>query len=236
VSLFGMPPEIGAKVVLSIAILGGAMMCFFGIRLFRVVLCVAGLVIGATVAAYFAVKLTLPAGEVPPPPTYAALMSAIKTAPSETFVLVWAVVGGVVGALLSLLTHQVGVFLLGAWLGKMVAELTTAGSSNQSSMMVLAILVLIGGVLAIVMRKTIIIVSTAFNGAFALMFGMYALLKHRSPEWAAQDLQKGGHDLYVLLGCTAVMALIGGYVQFATAPSEKKEDPVYKKVKGKKGG
>jgi len=238
-----MPPEIVSKIILSLAILGGAVMCFFGIRLFRVVLGVAGLVLGAAVAAYFAVYYTVPADQVPPP-TYAGLMTAIELAPSQmtaielapsqTVLRVWAVVGGVAGALLSVFLHHAGVFVLGAWLGKIVAELTTAGTSRASHLMVLAILVLIGGVLALVMRKTIIIVSTALNGACALMFGLYALLqKTPSPQQAVDALRLPGSDRYVLLGCAVILAVIGTYVQFATAPKDKKGDPVYKKVKPK---
>ena len=233
-AILGMPPEIVSKIILSLAILGGAVMCFFGIRLFRVVLGVAGLVLGAAVAAYFAVYYTVPADQVPPP-TYAGLMLAIELAPSQTVLLVWTVAGGVAGALLSIFLHHAGVFVLGAWLGKMLAELTTAGTSRASHLMILAILVLIGGVLALVMRKTIIIVSTALNGACALMFGVYALLqKSPSPQQAVNALRQPGNDRYVLLGCAVILAVIGTYVQFATAPKEKKKDPVYKQVKPKK--
>ncbi|MFH1730018.1 MAG: DUF4203 domain-containing protein [Planctomycetota bacterium] len=224
-----------SNIILSLAILGGAVMCFFGIRLFKVVLGVAGLVLGAAVAAYFAVYYTVPPEQVPPP-TYAGLMTAIELAHSPMVLFVWAVAGGVAGALLSVFLHHAGVFVLGAWLGKMLAELTTAGTSRASHMMVLAILVLIGGVLALVMRKTIIIVSTALNGACALMFGVYALLqKSPSPQQAVNALRQPGNDRYVLLGCAVILAVIGTYVQFATAPKEKKEDPVYKKVKPKSG-
>jgi len=234
VAILGMPPGMVSKIILSSAILGGAVMCFFGIRLFRVVLCMAGLVLGAAVAAYFAVYYTVPADQVPPP-TYAGLMLAIELAPNQTVLLVWTVAGGLAGALLSIFLHHAGVFVLGAWLGKMLAEVTTAGTSRASHLMVLAILVLIGGVLALVMRKTIIIVSTALNGACALMFGIYALLqKSPSPQQAVNALRQPGNDRYVLLGCAVILAVIGTYVQFATAPDEKKKDPVYKKVKPKK--
>lgn len=233
-AILGMPPGSVSKIILGLAILGGAVMCFFGIRLFRVVLCVAGLVLGAAVAAYLAVYYTVPADQVPPP-TYAGLMTAIELAPSQTVLLVWTVAGGVAGALLLVFLHHAGVFVLGAWLGKMLAELTTAGTSRASHLMVLAILVLIGGVLALVMRKTIIIVSTALNGACALMFGIYGLLqKSPSPQQAVNALRQPGNDRYVLLSCAVILAVIGTYVQFATAPKDKKEDQVYKKVKPKK--
>ena len=232
-SFLGMSPEVASKVFLSTAILGGAVMCFFGVRLFKGVLCLAGLTIGATVAAYVAMKYALPPEQVPPF-TYAGLITVIQTVPDQTVVLVCAIVGGIGGALLAGLVHHAGVFLLGAWLGQIVAEFATVGASDRSRIMVLAILALIGGVLAMVMRKTITVLSTAVIGSCGLMFGMYALLKQFSPEQAVRGLQQSGNDLFVLLGCAAVLAAIGGYVQFATAPKEKPEEPVYKKVKKKK--
>ena len=69
-SFLGISQDVASKIILSAAILGGSILCFFGIRLFKVVLCVAGLVIGATLAAYFAVKFTVPPEQVPPPPTH----------------------------------------------------------------------------------------------------------------------------------------------------------------------
>ena len=66
-SVLGMQPDVMAKLILGVSILGGALMCFFGIRLFKIVLGLAGFVVGATVAAYFAVKFTSAAGAGPPP-------------------------------------------------------------------------------------------------------------------------------------------------------------------------
>ena len=232
-SFLGMPPDVVSKIFLSTAILGGAVMCFFGLRLFKAVLCLAGLVIGATVAAYIGMRYALPAEQVPPF-TYAGLITVMRAVPEQTVVLVCAVVGGIGGALLAGLVHHAGVFLLGAWLGQIVAEFTMAGSSDRSRIMVLAILALIGGVLAMIMRKTITIISTAVIGSCGLMFGMYALLKRFPAEEAVKGLQRGGNDLYVMLGCAGVLAAIGVYVQFTMAPEEKKEEPVYKKVKKSK--
>ena len=229
-----MPPDVASKVFLSTAIVGGAVMCFFGVRLFKAVLCLAGLVIGATVAAYVAMRYTLPAEQVPQF-TYAGLITVMKAVPDQTVVLVCAIVGGIGGALLAGLVHHAGVFLLGVWLGQIVAEFTMAGSSDRARIMVLAILALIGGVLAMIMRQAITIISTAVIGSCGLMFGMYALLKRFSAEQAVRGLQQGGNDLFVLLGCAGVLAAIGIYVQFTMAPDEKKPEPVYKKVKKKKG-
>ena len=232
-SFLGVPGDVVSKVCLGSAILGGAIMCFFGFRLFKVVLCLAGLLVGAAAAAYFALWHQLPDGSALPPLTYLGLIEVAKKAQGQTVIIVCTTVGGIGGALLAGLVHQAGVFLLGAWLGQLVAQLTMAGSSNRATLMVTAILVLIGGVLAIIMRKTITIVSTGVIGSSGLMFGMYTLLKGMPVERAARTLQKGGNDLYVLLGCASVLAVIGIYVQFAMAPEGRPPEPVYKKVKKK---
>ena len=231
-SVLGMQPDVMAKLILGVSILGGALMCFFGIRLFKIVLGLAGFVVGATVAAYFAVKFTSAAGAGPPAVSYPGFIQVLEAIPGDTVVLVWSIVGGVGGAALAVLVDPAGVFLLGAWLGQMVGEFATVGRAEGSRLMVLAILALIGGVLAMVMRKAITIVSTATIGSCALMFGMYGLLKKLSPHDAVTRLQ-WGDDTVVLLCCALVLALIGAYVQFTTAPKDKKEDPVYKKVRPK---
>lgn len=233
-TFLGIPVEVASKIVLTAAILGGALMCFFGNRLFKVALGAAGFVAGSAIAAYAAWRYPAAPWTIPADMTYPQIVSAISGALDQTAVLVLALSGGVVGALLCVLMHRVGVFVLGVWLGAMLANVTMVQAQVGNYLMVLAILGLIGGVLALIMRQPILIISTALSGALALMFGIFALLKRYSPEQAFNALQDPGNDAYVLLGCAVLLAVIGGYVQFSTAPGQKKEGSVYKKVKKSK--
>ena len=234
-----MPPETLTKVFLEGIILAGMAMCFFGIRLFRVALGCAGFLAGGLVAAYLAWRWTATPEVVRGAVTFADILTRMSQADNQTVLLVWAGAGGIAGAIVSVMMHWVGVLVLGAWLGTMLAQTAMAGTPAQSYYIVYAILALIGGILALVLRRVIVIVSTAFNGAVGAMFGIYALLKHLSPQKAVEQLQAGGGDGWVVLSCTAVLAVIGGYVQFVTMPKAKAKEAMYKKVqqsgKGKKG-
>ena len=230
-SVFGVPPEVLSKVLLSAAILGGAVMCFFGCRLFKLALALGGLVGGAALAAYGVWRYTATPEVVAAVNTPPDILEAMIAAPRQTVILVWAASGGVTGAVLSVLMLRVGVFLLGAGLGALLVNTTMDNATVDAYLIVLAILGLIGGVLALMMTSPIVVLSTALNGALALMFGIYALLKEYSPEQAVRELQGFGQDAYVVLGCTAVLAAIGSVLQFCIMPKHEKPETVYKRVK-----
>jgi uncharacterized protein DUF4203 len=227
-------PDIMAKILLSAAVLGGTALCFFGLRLFKIAFGIAGLAAGALLAAYFGWRFSTPPEVVALAKTYPDVLDAILHADNKAVIYVWAVSGGIAGGLLSAFLQQVGVFVLGAWLGQLAASLSMANATAQSYWMVVAILGLIGGVLALVMRKSIIVLSTGMNGATALMFGIYSLIKDVTPKQALVELRKFGNDAWVMLGCAAILAFVGCYVQFTTAPDEKHEEEIYKKVKPKR--
>ena len=234
--LFGLPPAMVSKVLLSAAILGGVMMCFFGFRLFKLALGLGGFACGAVIGAYIAWTQMTGAGMVQTAPSCPEVVEVIKAmlnAENPTVLLVCAGVGGVAGAVLSVLLRQVGLFVLGAWLGTMLAGVTMVKATADARLIAFAILALIGGILALILRRVIVVLSTALNGALALMFGMYALLKNLSPRLAVSELQTLQGDAWVVIGCTIVIGTIGAFVQFAMLPDDKKPEPVYKKVKKK---
>ena len=234
-SFLGLPPEVLSRLLLGGAILGGAAMCFFGTRLFKVALGIGGFTFGLVVAAYVVWKQTASVDEVNAAVTYPDTIAAILDASNPTVIAVCAGAGAVAGAVLSVLMHEVGIFVLGAWLGALFVNTTMVSASADAHLIVLAILGLIGGVLALMIRETIVVLSTALNGALALMFGIYALFKQYTPEEAVLELKGFGNDAYVILGCTVILASVGVYVQLSTMPQEK-DDPVYKRVNKKKGG
>ncbi len=222
-SFVGLTLELAPKAVLIAAVVGGALMCFFGARLLRLALGLAGFAGGALIAAYVAWRVTAPAGQVGAAVRFAEIVSAMAQASNPATLLAWAAVGGVLGAVLSVLVQWVGMFVLGVWLGIMLGNAVMAGATTNSYLTVLAICGLAGGLLAVVMRRTILVISTAFNGAFGLMFGVYALLKEYSPHDALTRLRLPGTDALVVIGCTLLLGVIGAYVQFVTGSPAKKE-------------
>jgi hypothetical protein len=235
--LLAMSAETTTHVLLGITVIVGVLLCFFGTRLFRGAFALGGMVFGAAAAAYVAWRLTASPEAIrnAATATPSELLHIMSGAANHSVLIVWACAGGIAGGILSFFLQHVGMFALGAWLGWLVTNLMMSHANTDVYWHVLAAMGLLGGVLALVLRKTLIIVSTALNGAFALMFAIYALLKSYSISQAAAELHKFNADAYVVLGCTVVLGLVGGYIQFITRPKEGAREGAAKKPPAKKG-
>jgi hypothetical protein len=130
----------------------GVISCFFGHRLFNVILVMWGFIGGAVIG------ITIAAGNV------------ISTQ------MIYAVIGGIIGAVLSRLLYYVGVFIIGVSFGMSLA-LVAAGflGINQPPLLLAAICGIIGGIAAIVLSKWMIMVATAFSGASLIVLGVMLL-------------------------------------------------------------
>ncbi len=151
-------------------IAGGLLACFFGYRLFRLVLVVFGFILGALFASSF-------------------------VAPSNTVAMIVAVVvGGLAGGLLMFAAYFVGVFLVGAGLGALVLQAVWAQFfASQPNIFLLAFFAILGGVLAAIAQRYVIIVATAFGGAQTAIAGVVAVLASREPRRPAPDDVWIGH-------------------------------------------
>jgi hypothetical protein len=128
----------------------GVVECFFGYRLFRVILGITGFCLGGLLGGYVAYSLTQ----------------------SQLTAVIGGLIGGLVGAGLMAGLYIVGVFLIGALFGAMVAlAFSNIGGSTPQTWLVI-ILALTGGVLAAVLQKVVIVVATAFGGAWWALTGM----------------------------------------------------------------
>jgi len=133
-------------------VLGGALACFAGYRLFRLVLAIYGFILGAMLAS--------------------SMMGA-----TNTFGMVAAsVVGGLVGAGILVFAYFIGIALVGAGLGALIAHAAwqygRAGDPPATFVLVLAIFGAIG---AMFLQRYVIIISTAFGGAWTAIVGALAL-------------------------------------------------------------
>lgn len=220
-AFLGIPAGVFSTIVLGTAIVSGAALCFFGHRLFKVALGIAGFVCGFVIAAYIGWKMTAPVEVMHQVRAYPDILDAMMNAKNPAVLMVCGLAGGVAGALLSTFLDRVGVFMIGASLGVLLANLALAQIPPNAYVIALAILALLGGILALTYRRAIVIISTALNGALAMMFGMYGMIKDLSPPQGFRALRRFGHDAYVLLGCIIVLGFIGAYVQWRMAPKGK---------------
>jgi hypothetical protein len=148
--------QVPAGIVLVVV---GLLACFAGYRLFRLVLTVYGFVLGA-------------------------LFASTLVAPSDTAaILVALVVGGCLGAAVLFAGYFVGVMVVGAGLGAVVAHgVWTAWRGVEPGVAVTLACAVIGGALAVGLQRYMVIVATAFGGAQTVVAGFVAFLSQHAPR------------------------------------------------------
>jgi hypothetical protein len=129
-----------------VLLLGGVLACFAGHRLFRLVLGIYGFILGAMIA------------------------SSVVGVSNTTGMLAAAAVGGVLGSLVLVFAWFVGVALVGAGIGVLAAHLvwTQIGTGDPPALAIMAAAVA-AAVAAIFVQKYVIVVGTAFGGAWTII-------------------------------------------------------------------
>ncbi|NLF10219.1 MAG: TMEM198/TM7SF3 family protein [Anaerolineaceae bacterium] len=191
----------GTVLVAILTIAFGLLNCFFGYRIFRFMLALWGLVLGAYVGATVAGNLA--DGQ-----------------------LLWVIVGGVVGAILGAvlmsLLYFLGVFVVGAAAGAVLADAVGVAAGIDMPTLVVIIVAVVVGIIALILQRVVLILATAFLGAWAVVSGALSLLAGTSTTPAelygdavqAGQLLPGLPSLVVLLAWL-VLALLGAVTQFA---------------------
>jgi hypothetical protein len=185
----------------------GILTCFWGYRILKLTLGIMGFLGGASGG--WAVGLSLAPGN-----------SAIA--------LVCAVVAGIVGAALCIWLFFLGIFLLGASAGAVVAAAFLNASGNQPQPILVFAFAVVFGVIALVMQKFMIIISTAFSGSYLLTAGIFHLFTggpNLSPLWFEHPPSgAAGMQGYVALGLWVVLGL--GGLSFQYRGSQQREEAV----------
>src|SRR5688500_18324088 len=141
--------QLPAAIVL---LLGGTIACFFGYRLFRIVLAIFGFILGALAAS--------------------SVFGASDTGP----MLGAALVGGLIGAGLLIAAYFVGVALVGAGLGALLANLVFSARGEDPHFLVIVLFSIAGAVGSMYLQRYFIIVGTGFGGAWTLIVGAMAAI------------------------------------------------------------
>jgi hypothetical protein len=179
---------------------GGAVACFAGYRLFRLVLGVYGFILGALMAS-----------------------SMAGTAETWTIVLA-ALAGGAVGAFVLVAGYFVGVALVGAGLGAFVVNLAWKPFGGEPHWAAILACAALGAIGAMTFQRYVIITATAFGGAWTMLKGAESLMagpgaraaSSGSDVWVVYSGYTGPNGTWVLVAWTAI-ALTGVYVQLHTA-------------------
>ena len=143
-----MLPDIYEPTAAVLLFVGGVVACFAGYRLFKVVLAIYGFILGAAIA------------------------SSTMGITNTTGMIVAAIFGGLAGALILVLAYFIGIGLVGASLGVLVAHVgwsyTQSGEPPLTLVVALAVL---GAMGAMLLQRYVIIISTAFGGAWTAIIG-----------------------------------------------------------------
>lgn len=187
-----------------VLLLGGTVACFFGYRLFRIVLAIFGFIIGALIPSAF----------LPMSSTWLMVAAAL--------------VGGLMGASVLLAAYFMGVALVGAGLGAVAANLLFTATGQEPHFLVLVLLTVLGAAAAMYLQRYFIIVGTAFGGAWTLIVGAAALIGDRTAlaaaaandVWVAYPLNPAPGRGWVKLAWI-VLGLIGTTVQLGWTGGER---------------
>jgi hypothetical protein len=183
----------------------GVVACFFGYRLFRIVLAIFGFILGALAASsVWGVSDTMP-------------------------MLVAAGVGGLVGAGVLIAAYFVGVALVGAALGAVVASLAFQLAGKEPHVLGVIFCSIVGAVGSTYLQRYFLIVGTGFGGAWTLIVGAMAALGNRAglaaaaasgSVWVPYPLDPAPGQKWVPIAW-GVLGLLGTTVQLGWTGGEK---------------
>jgi hypothetical protein len=150
--------QLPAAIVL---VLGGLLSCFAGYRVFRIVLGLYGFILGALLA------------------------SSLMGTDQKMWMVVAAIGGGVVGALVLIGAYFIGVALIGGAFGALAANVLWSAFGSEPHVFMVIIFSISGALGALALQRYVIIVSTAFGGAWTTIVGALALSSDRTAVSAA---------------------------------------------------
>ena len=184
--------QVPAAIVL---LAGGAIACFAGYRVFRLVLGIYGFILGALFA------------------------SAAMGTEHTLWMIGGALLGGLIGALILIAAYFVGVALVGAGVGALAASLIWSAIGREPGAIVVIVFAVAGALAALALQRYVIIGATAFGGAWTMIVGWFAFTGHRAAEvaarnnvWLAYPMTPAPGQRWVVVAWI-VLGLVGAAVQ-----------------------
>ncbi len=147
--------------VATILLGGGLFACFLGYRLLRTLLALYGFAGGVVIATIFVGQLE----------TWLAIVAIIAA--------------GVAGSVLAVMAYLAGVAVLGAGLGAVVLNVAWLYRSGEPNVWVVLVVCLGGALLALAVRRYVLIIATSFGGAWTALVGGLALAGNSAAVAAA---------------------------------------------------
>ena len=178
-------------------LVGGVLSCFLGQRTFRIVLGLYGFVIGVLVA------------------------GSVLGPADTTRDLLMLGAGGLVGALALVLAYFIGVALVGAACAALAVHAVSAQLGTEPAAVVVIGATIAGALAALWLQRYVIVVGTAFGGAWLLVMGALGLwhrdavtgLGSAASGWQAYPLRPAPGETWVLV-VWLLLAVAGLVAQF----------------------
>jgi len=185
---------------------GGALACFAGYRLFRTVLAIAGFGVGWWIA------------------------GSIVTTHSAIASFALGLVGGLIGAAALVFAYFIAVALIGAGLGAVIAHVVwSVIAGGDPPWLLVVVLVVVGAIGAVSLQRYVIVVSTAFGGAWTMLIAGLAATGNRfaqasidSHNWVLSPFATAGIADWIPIAWIA-LGLLGTTVQLGVTARRKRK-------------
>ena len=190
--------------VVVLSMITGLVICFFGYALFKFVIALGGFLIFGSLAG--------------------AVAQATSNDPMIT--LLAGIIGGLIGIALALALYYLGIFLVGAAAGILLAITLATSNGASPNDTALILFALGGGLLALVFQKFMIILSTAFGGAWTVVVGAAHFIgTGLYTQNLEQALDALGSTIYLLGIAWLILGFAGMVTQYKTTKGDTSESP-----------
>ena len=180
-------------------LIAGFIICFFGYRLLRLTLGLAG----------FGVGLAL-----------GLLIAGLIPGTSQVLTIILGIVFGVLGAILAAALYKFGVFLLGAGAGALIAGVVVAATGWHYPMIARVIGAIAGGSLTLILERPLISILSALAGAWGIVLGAFRLFGWHH---VAAGSHKPPANYGVMIACWLVLGLVGIGIQLRSTHRQKEK-------------
>jgi hypothetical protein len=189
-------------------LVAGFVVCFFGYRLIRLTLGLAGFGMG------LALGLTI---------------TGLLPHVSQVLTIVVGIVCGILGALAATLLYKLGVFVLGAGAGALVAGAVILATGWHHPVLIQIVAAIIGGILTLLLERPLVSILSALAGGWGIAAGAFRLLGWGHPAGESRQPTTYG----IMVACWLILALIGTGVQLRSRGKRKKQPPARTEQRGR---
>lgn len=190
--------------MIFLGIVFGVIECFFGYRIFKIILGILGFAAGASLA----------------------MLGGNAMSPNEIILFLSGLVGGIIGAVMMVWMYFFGVFMIGALAGGVIGNAIFSAAQMYPATFAVLVIAVCCGVLALIFQKFMIIFATAFIGSWHLTAGISCFLGGAGcPMSMDRWLQPGAIHSHIVTLIWLFLGFFGFMVQYKLVLGENRPEP-----------